>query len=55
MQSRIEEDQEDLNELLKKHKSAVSQVYFSHSPPVPPPSALLTLRVVTFIWFLLIM
>lgn len=26
LQSRMEEDQEDLNELMKKHKAAVSQV-----------------------------
>lgn len=25
----MEEDQEDLNELMKKHKAAVAQVYFS--------------------------
>ncbi|CAB1412741.1 unnamed protein product [Pleuronectes platessa] len=29
VQSRMEEDQEDLNELMKKHKAAVSQVCFS--------------------------
>lgn len=27
LQSRMEEDQEDLNELMKKHKAAVSQVF----------------------------
>lgn len=26
LQSRMEEDQEDMNELMKKHKSAVAQV-----------------------------
>lgn len=26
MQSRLEEDQEDMNELMKKHKAAVAQV-----------------------------
>lgn len=29
LQSRMEEDQEDLNELMKKHKAAVAQVYHS--------------------------
>lgn len=28
LQSRVEEDQEDLNELMKKHKAAVAQVHF---------------------------
>lgn len=27
LQSRMEEDQEDLNELMKKHKAAVAQVW----------------------------
>lgn len=29
VQTRMEEDQEDLNELMKKHKAAVAQVSFS--------------------------
>ncbi|KAG7281405.1 hypothetical protein CRUP_029854, partial [Coryphaenoides rupestris] len=35
LQSRIEEDQEDMNELVKKHKSAVSQVSFIAAPTSP--------------------
>ena len=43
VQSRLEEDQEDMNELMKKHKAAVAQVrgswwlWRSH-PPVTPLS-----------------
>ena len=48
IQSRLEEDQEDMNELMKKHKAAVAQVPH-HTPhhrrwpsgplpkPLPPP------------------
>ena len=30
---RLEEDQEDLNELMKKHKALIAQVRRSSSPP----------------------
>lgn len=33
VQSRLEEDQEDMNELMKKHKAAVAQV--RGAPPAP--------------------
>lgn len=33
VQSRLEEDQEDMNELMKKHKAAVAQVRIdTHTP-----------------------
>lgn len=40
LQSRMEEDQEDMNELMKKHKAAVAQV----TPFFPPPFCLYPLH-----------
>lgn len=37
MQSRLEEDQEDMNELMKKHKAAVAQVKEEQQLPPPHP------------------
>lgn len=35
IQNRLEEDQEDMNELMKKHKAAVAQVPCPEAPPIP--------------------
>lgn len=37
VQSRLEEDQEDMNELMKKHKAAVAQVRGEQQPRHPRP------------------
>lgn len=37
VQSRLEEDQEDMNELMKKHKAAVAQVRGEQQPQHPWP------------------
>ena len=37
VQSRLEEDQEDMNELMKKHKAAVAQVRGEQQPRHPHP------------------
>lgn len=38
VQSRLEEDQEDMNELMKKHKAAVAQVREKQQLQYPHPS-----------------
>lgn len=40
IQNRLEEDQEDMNELMKKHKAAVAQVPAQECPPHPVPHTL---------------
>lgn len=45
LQSRMEEDQEDMNELMKKHKAAVAQVTQFLPEPIAPLASFRTASV----------
>lgn len=42
IQNRLEEDQEDMNELMKKHKAAVAQVQSQECSPIKSASTVVS-------------